>query len=152
MEIAYHVKEGNLLSVEEGIICHQVNCLGIMGAGIALQIRNKYPNVFDEYYKLVKLNHYDLLGEVQLIKINDQLSVANIFGQKNIGTDSRKTNYEAVDEAFKWLKNYIESNRLDSDKVYIPEKMGCMLGGGNWNVYLSIVGQYFPNINIVRYK
>lgn len=152
MEITYHVQNGNLLSITEGLICHQVNCLGIMGAGLAKQIRDKYPEVYQQYRDLCREGGYTLLGSIQVIKINELLSVVNVFGQEKIGTDSRKTNYEAVDHAFNKLKRHIEIHQLDPDKVYIPEKMGCTLGGGNWNVYLSIIVQYFPSVNIVRYK
>ena len=34
-------KNGDILEAEEKIICHQTNCLGIMGAGLALQIARK---------------------------------------------------------------------------------------------------------------
>lgn len=148
----YHVQSGNLLDVTEGLICHQVNCLGIMGAGLALQIRRRYPDVYQQYYDLCREGGYTLLGSIQVIKINDLLSAVNIFGQEKIGTDSRKTNYEAIDSAFKKLKQHTEIHNLDPNKVYIPERMGCTLGGGNWNVYLSIIIQYFPSVNIVRYK
>ncbi len=33
---------GNLLEVKKGIIAHQCNCKGVMGAGIALQIKKKW--------------------------------------------------------------------------------------------------------------
>ena len=31
------------------IVCHQVNCKGVMGAGLAKQIRDTCPGVFDSY-------------------------------------------------------------------------------------------------------
>ena len=31
------------------IVCHQVNCKGVMGAGLARQIREKHPDVFSLY-------------------------------------------------------------------------------------------------------
>jgi O-acetyl-ADP-ribose deacetylase (regulator of RNase III) len=49
------VEHSNLLEVKSGIICHQVNCIGAMGTGIALQIRNKWPVVFNDY-KIQLLN------------------------------------------------------------------------------------------------
>lgn len=33
--------EGNILDAEEDIICHQVNCKGVMGAGLAKQSKSK---------------------------------------------------------------------------------------------------------------
>ena len=35
--------EGNLLEAPERIIVHQTNCMGVMGSGIAKQIKAKYP-------------------------------------------------------------------------------------------------------------
>lgn len=43
------VDNSNLLDVKSGILCHQVNCVGVMGAGIALQIKGKWPEVFKQY-------------------------------------------------------------------------------------------------------
>lgn len=43
-----HVK-GDILATptrnEDTVICHQVNCCGVMGAGLAKQIRDKWPVV-----------------------------------------------------------------------------------------------------------
>ncbi len=45
----YSDVEGSVLDAKENIIGHQVNCIGVMGAGLALQIKNKYSMVFEEY-------------------------------------------------------------------------------------------------------
>lgn len=45
--------QGNILDAPENIIVHQVNCKGVMGAGLALQIKSKYPKAFTEYIKLL---------------------------------------------------------------------------------------------------
>ena len=46
---------GDLLKVQKelnlDVICHQVNCQGVMGSGIAKQIRDTYPIVYDNYKK-----------------------------------------------------------------------------------------------------
>ena len=47
----YEVK-GNLLDSSCDYICHQVNCQGIMGAGLAGQIRTHWPEVYEEYRTL----------------------------------------------------------------------------------------------------
>ena len=48
---------GNILTFperdEDTIICHQVNCKGVMGAGLAKQIRDKWPDVYDRYRLIV---------------------------------------------------------------------------------------------------
>lgn len=39
-------KKGNILNTKCNIICQQVNCKGVMGAGLALQIRRKSGQLF----------------------------------------------------------------------------------------------------------
>ena len=42
---------GDLLDAHVDIIFHVTNCMGVMGAGIAKSIKNKWPKVFTEYKK-----------------------------------------------------------------------------------------------------
>ena len=76
-----HVK-GDILTTptrnEDTVICHQVNCCGVMGAGLAKQIRDKWPVVFDEYKKICGT---DRLGDSQTVQVAPQLYVANLFGR-----------------------------------------------------------------------
>ena len=48
-------RKGNLLEQTKGVIIHGCNCQGVMSSGIALQIRNKWPGVFETYI-------YDQIG------------------------------------------------------------------------------------------
>lgn len=40
---------GNVLDSDAPIIAHQVNCMGVMGAGVAKCIREKYPDIMFTY-------------------------------------------------------------------------------------------------------
>ena len=50
----------------ELIICHQINCQGIMGAGLAKQIHAMFPQVYEMYQRncTQAANRQDLLGKV----------------------------------------------------------------------------------------
>ena len=50
--------EGNLLESHANFICHQVNCCGVMGSGVAWQIRNTWPILYEEYH-----NKYDFTDD-----------------------------------------------------------------------------------------
>jgi len=144
---------GNILSIKKGIICHQVNCQGRMGSGIALQFRETYPKVYKTYQTLCSsIPSAQLLGRCQLVKIDDNLLVANIFGQEYYGTDKRYTDYEAVAKSFKSLENWrdLKLRTIPQDKIYIPYKMGCNLGGGLWHTYLEVVTSIIPNVTVVK--
>lgn len=41
--MAVVIKEGNVFDSDAKIICHQVNCQGVMGSGVAKEVRERYP-------------------------------------------------------------------------------------------------------------
>ena len=61
---------GDLLTCDANILAHQVNCMGVMGGGIAKQVKEKYPVAFDKYIDFIK-NTKDtkLLGKVQIVEV-----------------------------------------------------------------------------------
>ena len=129
-----HVK-GDILTTptrnEDTVICHQVNCCGVMGAGLAKQIRDKWPVVFDEYKKICGT---DRLGDSQTVQVAPQLYVANLFGQLNYGRDKRQTNYAALAAAI-----FGEMKVHPNATFRIPYGLGCGLAGGNWVTVLDLI-------------
>ena len=77
---------GDLLKSGCDIICHQVNEYGVMGAGIAKQIKEKYPKAFDDYTKAIKeaKGKGKNLPMFVLSKQPDSVVVANMFTQRNV--------------------------------------------------------------------
>lgn len=134
-----HIKK-DILTVTHGIICQQVNCQKVMGAGLALAIRKKWPVVYD-YYK----NSKGKLGQLRIIDVAQGLHVANLFAQDNYGTDKRHTNYSAFEKALTTLATWCFTEPQYLGKVYIPYKIGCGLGGGNWTVVQEIIERIFPD-------
>src|ERR1700685_453498 len=127
----------DLLTVERGIIVHQVNCQGVMGAGLAKKIRDKWPIVFTQYRQAYK-EHFWELGEIQLVKVAPELYVCNLAGQFSYGRSGQFTNYRAIEKALANLKDvrsldFLTTVELSDLPVFFPYKMGCALGGGNWD-------------------
>lgn len=138
--------EGDLLTIDKGIIAHQCNCKGVMGTGIALRIKRKWPIVFKEY-RGAFLAKQLVLGELNTVKVTADLHIVNLLGQDGYGRGSRKTNYNAVAQAFGNLNKL----RVVLDKqVYIPYFMGCANAGGNWEIYSKIVDTYCPDTIAVK--
>ncbi len=134
----------DILKVTRGIIVHQVNCKGVMGCGIASAIRKKWPKVYFLYKK--EANKAEL-GNIQLVKINDELFVVNMFSQFGYGRDRRYTDYGAVKTCLQ--KIAILATLLNLD-VYIPYKIGCGNAGGNWDIVEDILYNTIPNAHIIR--
>lgn len=150
MEIIY--KQGNVLDAHTDVIAHQVNCQGVMGSGVAKQIRDKWPNVYKEYcsYYLNKNDNIpDLLGKCQLVEVSDTQYVANLFGQQYYGKSGKRyTSYDAIYNALTSLAVQMLDNGMES--LAIPFKMSSDRGGADWDVILAMIQSpyVFGNTNI----
>lgn len=135
------IKSGNILNTTEDIICQQVNCQGVMGSGLALQIKNRYPEVYVAYKECC--NQYSpkqLLGKTQTVKCDDGKYVANLFGQLNYGTKNKQTDYKALKTALDSVFNSITNiDKYKGLSVAIPYGIGCGLGGGDWETVYSFI-------------
>ena len=76
-----------LSQITQGVIAHQCNCLGYMGCGAALAIRNLYPHAYNQYriYGHKTGNGTLQLGMVQLIRVTPTIRIANLMAQFGIG-------------------------------------------------------------------
>lgn len=147
-------KDGDILKCEERILIHQTNCLGIMGSGVAKQIRAKSPRTYLEYREFCdRMTPEELLGKVQLVVDDDKVYV-NLFSQLDFGRKKRHTDYEAMDDGLRVLKVYLDTLYKDIDRIAIPYNIGCGLGGGDWSIVVGIIEGVFSNWDgtIVFYK
>lgn len=136
-----HYVKGNLLDSNCDYICHQVNCQGVMGAGIAKQIRERWPEVYesykDTYIEYMSYGSGWLLGKVDFVPIHDTCQeVVNMFCQDECGYDgSRYTSYDAFATAL-----YNISYRVDvGASIGFPKNIGCGLGGGDWQIISRLI-------------
>lgn len=142
---------GNILDADEKIICQQVNCKGVMGKGLGLQIRVNYPEVYYSYLMHCQKNKYNksMMGDVLYVETRRNI-VANIFSQYEYGNNAFKcyTDYDSIRRGFK----NIESKGVS---VAIPYGIGCGLGGGNWDDIYNIIHEVFydrNDVKIYKYK
>lgn len=143
-----NIIKGNILGIEKGIIVHQVNTLGRMGAGLALQIRNKYPKVYDEYLDMSPM----FLGSVLFTQITQDLIVASIAAQNSFGGHRRvvHTDYYALEDG---IKQCVKLGSILSLEVYIPWCIGCGLANGDWEIVYSILKRLDKNnMTLVRFN
>ena len=144
------IVKGDLLTVEHGIIGHQVNAKGVMGSGLAKQIRKKYPNAFSEYKEFIDQNEGILLGKVNGVKVDDELFIANMFGQDGYGNDGKQyTDTEALYKCFKTLRTASEKTGLP---VYLPYMIGCGLGNADWKEVEGLLLDAFEGYRVTLYK
>lgn len=145
------IKPGNLLDVESGVILHQTNCMGVMGGGVALQIKEKWPHAYLEYQKHCEAFAYPfLMGTMHFSKLTDTLVLGNLFGQI-APSRGQATVYSAYPTALREVVAVADA----SLPIHIPYGMGCGLAGGDWDVVLPILDYWlrpFKKVTIWRYE
>ena len=137
----------NILNIKNGIICHQVNAMGKMGAGLALDIRKKWPIVYKDY--MIAYNEGNLkLGNVIFTKIEKcNIIIASCVGQKFYGKKGKHTIYRAVEKYLEKVE--IKSKELQLP-VHLPYKIGCGLAGGNWKIVERMIKENISEPIICR--
>jgi O-acetyl-ADP-ribose deacetylase (regulator of RNase III) len=121
-------RSGDLLKSEVEALVNAVNCVGVMGRGIALQFRNAFPGNFKAYAAACKR------GEVQSGRMfvfeTRQLTPPRYiinFPTKRHWRD--KSRIEDIDAGLKALAAEIPARRIGS--IAVPA-LGSGLGGLDW--------------------
>lgn len=132
MEI--EVKVGSLLDVVSGHIVHGCNAQGVMGSGVALAVKQKWPNVFANYE-----NCGMVLGCAYPVAVTESLVVWNAITQESYGA-GRQVSYDAIETCFAGINERVVSSKLGkADRhIHIP-LIGCDRGGGKWEIVRSII-------------
>lgn len=136
------------------VICHVVNDIPAMGAGVALALLRKWPAVREKYMEWGlhedgdEANTSDEfgLGEIQLVKVEEDIFVVNMVAQHGVGLDKDgkpPIRYDALRECFQKVRNsvwYMEDERENARiTVHLPYKIGCDLAGGSWDLVKDII-------------
>jgi O-acetyl-ADP-ribose deacetylase (regulator of RNase III) len=143
------IKINDITNITEGILVQGCNCQGVMGSGVALAIRNKYPEIYTTYKKLWDIRMELKLGSTQFCVgpeftgqlpegyevwrvpgLPPKLVIVNAMTQYSFGKDGHKyVDYHAVGSCFQQVRAVAGHTNLP---VYYP-LIGCGLGGGEWS-------------------
>ena len=152
--------DGDLLKSGCDIICHQVNEWGVMGAGIAKQIKEKYPKAFADYTNAIKeaKSKGKNLPLLALSKQPDGVIVANMFTQRNGKTDLELLRNAAIFllmqifDLFMTKLKFKETTGVFFDRPFrvgIPYKYGCCIAKGDWESILKIWEDVFRELEYI---
>lgn len=145
----YDIENSDITKVKAGIIVHGCNAQGVMGSGVAKQLRAKYPTIFEDYLdELHTMSEKKVvpLGQVVWSDIpgNASLVIANAITQEFYGRDSRKyVSYDALDLA---MARVADVARRAGDHIHIPYLIGAGLGGGTAEIIIEIIRAHTKNL------
>lgn len=158
--------DGNLLDFPNDInvIAHSCNTRNIMGAGIAKQIKDRYPEAYEadtkayntEYDKNGQYVHW--LGKFSKAEINDRKYVYNMYTQASVG-EGRQVDYEVFWKAVKRVEQDLFEMNVNKHEydgsappiLGLPYGISCGLAGGSWRIIKAIIEDIFLDSPIKCY-
>jgi len=125
-------------------LVNTVNTVGIMGKGIALQLKNQFPNNFKIYAKACKEKTFDI-GQLLITEDTSLLYGNKIIINFPTKTDWRKpSEYEYIERGLQELVKIIREKEIRS--IAIPP-LGAGNGGLNWAKVKTILEKYLSEID-----
>lgn len=141
---------GRLEDTDCTIIAHGCNAQGVMGSGVARALRDKWPQVYTDYREEYK-NYGLALGDVITTEV-DFKYICSVITQEFYGRDNKQyVDYNAILKCFDNLTNHPWEDWHVNLVVAIP-KIGCGLGGGDWNVVETILKENFNDFTFIIHE
>ena len=124
------VRSGDLFASDAQTLVNAVNCVGVMGKGIALQFKRRFPDMFEDYVERCRSREVSL-GEPYLWRPDDGTTpwVLN-FPTKGYWRDS--TEETDVLEGISYLAAHYHEWEITS--LAVPA-LGCGEGGLGWKAF-----------------
>jgi O-acetyl-ADP-ribose deacetylase (regulator of RNase III) len=142
---------GNILQADAEALVNTVNCVGIMGKGIALQFKKAFPENFRAYEAACR--HKEVRPGRMFVFETGQIFnpgyVINFPAKRHWRGRSR---YEDIVAGTRALVEEVRNRNILS--IAIPP-LGCGLGGLNWDRVRAIVEEAFstlPDVRVMLYE
>lgn len=138
--------KGNLLTAETDALVNAVNCVGVMGKGIALQFKQAFPKNFSQYKQACdagKVRPGRMFVTSDSSSVNPRYIIN--FPTKRHWRD--KSLIEDIEIGLKALT--IEIKRLKIRSIAIPS-LGCGNGGLLWSQVKPLIEDAFVGLPDVR--
>ena len=137
MSITY--KKGNvvdaLINGEVDALLHCCNAKGLMGSGIALEIKNRIPSAYEVYKQNHQLGN-TTVGEYQRPD-GSYGFVMNMVAQENYGRGGLRYVHYGMLAKCLWHVEMLSYGV--TKKIGIPYKLASDRAGGDWQIVLELV-------------
>jgi len=142
---------GDILREDAEAIVNTVNCVGVMGRGIALQFKKAYPDNFKAYAAACKKEEVQP-GRMCVYRNEGMLNPHYIINFPTKRHWRWKSRMEDVEAGLEALAQVIRENNIKS--IAVPP-LGCGLGGLVWSeVKARIEGVLAPlnDVTVIVYE
>jgi O-acetyl-ADP-ribose deacetylase (regulator of RNase III) len=138
--------KGDLLTADVEALVNTVNCVGIMGRGIALQVKNAFPENFKEYSRACRLHEL----EPGRMLVHETGSLTNPRYIINFPTKRHWKGRSRLADIESGLAALVSEVRLRGIQSIALPPLGCGLGGLQWTEVKPRIVDAFEDLPTIR--
>ena len=152
-----YVKD-DLIKSDCDVIIHGCNCFNCMGAGIAKQIKETYPDAYKKDCSTV-YGDKNKLGTFTHVKVpniyfpDKDVYIVNAYSQYTYGRKDGEiyADYKAINEVMSRISNFFVDTDEKTFKIGMP-KIGAGLARGDWEMISEIINRAFAGKTVYVYE
>ena len=141
-------KSGDILKEDAEALVNTVNCVGVMGRGIALQFKKVFPENFQTYARACK-NDEVKPGRIYVFSTMQLTNPKYILNFPTKRHWRGKSRIDDIENGLNDLVNVVRQNKIRS--ISIPP-LGCGLGGLEWRLVKSRIESALAPLSDVQIK
>ena len=137
---------GDLLSAQAEALVNTVNCVGIMGRGIALQMKNAFPDNFREYTAACRRHEV----EPGRMLVHETRQLGNPRWIINFPTKRHWKGKSRIEDIRAGLAALVAEVRARGIRSIALPPLGCGLGGLDWSDVRPLIERAFADLPAVE--
>ncbi|KAM3099277.1 macro domain-containing protein [Phormidesmis sp. 146-12] len=145
------LSHGNLLDADVEAIVNTINCVGVMGKGLALQFKQRFPENFRQYQQACQAGEVKA-GQMLIVPTGCLTNPRYII---NFPTKRHWKNPSRLEDIQTGLQALItEVKRLGIRSIAVPP-LGCGNGGLNWTRVAPLIESAFaelPEVSVLIFE
>jgi adenine-specific DNA methylase/O-acetyl-ADP-ribose deacetylase (regulator of RNase III) len=131
--------EGNMFDTPAEIRVNTVNCVGVMGKGVALAFKTHYPEMFRDYQKACEAGELKP-GRLHIWKDASGVTIVNFPTKRHWRNPSR---YEDIETGLGALRKFLAEQ--GAARVTLPA-LGCGHGGLDWGRVSRMIREHLSDL------
>jgi len=136
--------DGTVFNAPVKTFVNTVNCSGVMGAGIALEFKLRYPEMFSDYIDRCNKKNI-VLGKPQIYEYTSDIWIMNFPTKGNWRFPSK---IQWIEQGLKYFVDNYKARDIES--IAFP-KLGTSNGGLEWEDVKPLMETYLSDLNINVY-
>lgn len=133
----------NIFKVTGDVFFIPVNCVGVMGAGIAKEFKERYPELFKQYVKDCRYN---------VITVGNPITYAGPNNDRHYVMFPTKDNWQNGSQLI-WIAQGLENfkdqigDEISEDAVLVIPPLGCGHGKLDYSQVKGVIKEFAKTVN-----